>query len=185
VRKHKALILDLRGNAGGAVETLLRMIGNLFDHDITVGDRKRRKDSKPLIAKSLGDHAYKGQLILLVDSGSASASEVLARVVQLEKRGTVLGDRTSGAVMESLGLGHKMGLDTIIMYGVSVTDADLIMADGKSLEHVGVVPDKVLLPTAAELRSQQDPILSYAASLVGVKLDAEKAGTFFPFKWRQ
>ena len=50
--KDKALILDLRGNGGGAEETLLRLIGNLSDHDITVGEIKRRSETKSLIAKN-------------------------------------------------------------------------------------------------------------------------------------
>lgn len=100
-KKHKALILDLRGNGGGAEETLLRLIGNFSDHDVTVGEVKRRKETKPLIAKTRGAAGFKGQLVILVDSDSASASEILARVMQLEKRGTVLGDHTAGKVMRS------------------------------------------------------------------------------------
>jgi carboxyl-terminal processing protease len=127
---HKALIIDLRGNGGGAEEALLRLIGNFSDHDVTVGDVKRRKETKPLVAKTRGAGAFKGQLVILVDSDSASASEVFARVMQMEKRGTVLGDRTAGKVMISRMHVHKMGLDTVVMYAASVTDADVIMSDG-------------------------------------------------------
>jgi len=101
IKKYKTLILDLRRNGGGLVETLQRLVGNLFDRDITIGNMKLRKESKPMLAKTRGDSGYKGQVFVLVDSESGSASEVLARVVQLEKRGTVLGDRTYGKVMRS------------------------------------------------------------------------------------
>ncbi|MDX6574701.1 MAG: hypothetical protein QOE96_654 [Blastocatellia bacterium] len=184
VKKHRALILDLRGNLGGAEETLLRLIGNLCDHDVTVGELKRRKETKPMIAKTRGDGGFKGKLVVLVDSESASASEVLARVVQLEKRGVVLGDRTSGKVMRSRVYPHQMGLDTVIVYGASVTDADIIMSDGASLEGAGVTPNLVLLPSARNLRDHEDPVLAGAASLLDVKLDAGQAGKLFPFKWR-
>jgi len=184
VKKHRALILDLRGNLGGAEEALLRLIGNLCDHDVTVGELKRRKETKPLIAKTRGDGGFKGKLVVLVDSESASAAEVLARVVQLEKRGVVLGDRTSGKVMRSRVYPHQMGLDTVIVYGASVTDADIIMSDGVSLEGAGVTPNLVLLPGATNLRAHEDPVLSGAAELLGVKLDAAEAGKLFPFKWR-
>ena len=184
VKKYQALILDLRGNPGGAEETLLRLIGNLCDHDVTVGELKRRKETKPMTAKTRGDGGFKGKLVVLVDSESASASEVLARVVQLEKRGVVLGDHTSGKVMRSRVYPHQMGLDTIIVYGANVTDADIIMSDGVSLEGAGVTPNLVLLPTATDLRDRQDPVLSGSASLLGVKLDAGEAGKLFPFKWR-
>jgi carboxyl-terminal processing protease len=185
VKKHRALILDLRGNFGGAEETLLRLIGNLCDHDVTVGELKRRKETKAMIAKTRGEGAFKGKLVVLVDSESASASEVLARVVQLEKRGVVLGDRTSGKVMRSRVYQHEMGLDTVIVYAANVTDADIIMSDGVSLEGAGVTPNMVLLPGATNLRDHEDPVLSTAASLLGVKLDAGAAGKLFPFKWRE
>jgi len=184
VKKYRALILDLRGNLGGAEETLLRMIGNLCDHDVTVGEMKRRKETKPMIAKTRGEGGFKGKLVVLVDSDSASASEILARVVQLEKRGVVLGDRTSGKVMRSRVYPHEMGVDTVILYGTNVTDADIIMSDGVSLEGAGVTPNLVLLPKATDLQTHRDPVLSGAASLLGVKLDPVEAGKFFPFKWR-
>jgi C-terminal processing protease CtpA/Prc len=184
VKKYKTLILDLRRNGGGAVDTLQALVGNLFDRDITIGNMKLRKESKPMLAKTRGDSGYKGQVFVLVDSESFSASEVLARVVQLEKRGTVVGDRTHGKVMRSRLYPHQIGLDTIIFYGVSVTDADIIMGDGKSLEGTGVSPDEILLPTAEDLRSQKDPVLSRAVAIAGGTLDPQEAGKFFPFKWK-
>jgi C-terminal processing protease CtpA/Prc len=185
-RKHKGLIIDLRGNGGGAERTMLRVIGNLFDRDVKVGEIKRRKETKPLVAKTRGgDGVYKGDLVVLVDSNSGSASELLARVVQLEKRGTVLGDRTAGAVMRSRFYDHESGVDVIAPYGASITDADIVMADGQSLEHIGVTPDKVLLPAAADLAAGRDPVLSQAAALLGFTLEPEKAGALFPLKWRK
>src|SRR6266478_3684356 len=94
---------------------------------------------------------YASKLIVLIDSRSASASEIFARVIQLEKRGVVIGDHSAGAVMEALQYPHELGLDTIIPYGVSVTEADVIMADGKSLEKAGVTPDELILPSAADM----------------------------------
>jgi carboxyl-terminal processing protease len=184
VKKAKTLILDLLRNGGGAVETLRRLVGNLFDRDITIGTQKLRKETKPMLAKTRGDSGFKGRLIVLVDSNSGSASEVLARVVQLEKRGTVLGDRTSGKVMRSRIYPHQIGLDTVIFYAVSVTDADLIMSDGKSLENVGVTPDELVLPTADDLRAQKDSVLSRAVAMAGATLDPVEAGKLFPFKWK-
>lgn len=184
VKKAKTLILDLRRNGGGAVETLRRLVGNLFDRDITIGDMKLRKESKPLLAKTRGADGFRGQLIVLVDSNSGSASEVLAYVVQLEKRGTVIGDRTAGKVMRSRIYPHQMGLDRVVFYAVSVTDADLIMANGQRLENVGVVPDELVLPTAEDLRSQKDSVLSRAVAMAGGTLDPVEAGKLFPFKWK-
>lgn len=181
-RKHKTFILDLRGNPGGSTDTLSRLVGALFDHDVKICDRIGRKDHKPMIAQNHGQK-FTGQVIVLVDSGSASAAELFARVMQLEHRGTVIGDRTSGAVMESRQYFEKQGFDTIIVYGFSVTEANLIMSDGKSLEKVGVTPDELLLPTAADLAAGRDPVLARAAELAGVKLDPVAAGKLFPFEW--
>lgn len=184
-RKRKGLILDLRGNGGGALETLLRLLGNLFDHDVKVGDFKGRKDQKPAVAKTRGSNAFAGKLVVLIDSDSGSAAELLARVVQLEKRGIVIGDLSAGAVMVARHFDHEIGLDVVAYYGVSITEADLIMTDGKSLEHVGVRPDEIKLPSAADLAAQRDPVLAYAASLLGITITPEKAGSFFPIEWRK
>jgi C-terminal processing protease CtpA/Prc len=56
------------------------------------------------------------------------------------------------------------------------------MSDGKSLENIGVTPDEVRLPTAEDLAAGRDTVLSYAASLVGVKVDPVEAGKLFPIE---
>jgi carboxyl-terminal processing protease len=183
--KHKALILDLRGNGGGYEETLKRLIGNLFDHDLKFQEVKRRKETKPIIAKTRGQDAFKGQLIVLIDSLSGSSAEILARVVQLEKRGVVIGDQSAGAVMRSQTFNYTMGANAVLGYAASITDADVIMGDGKSLEHTGVTPDELLLPTGADLAAKRDPVLSRAAELAGMKINPEKAGAMFPIEWKR
>lgn len=182
-RKHKALILDLRDNPGGLVLTLERMVGNVFDHDVKIADRVGRKELKPEVAKGLGDHAFSGKVIVLIDSGSASAAELFARVIQLEKRGVVLGDKSAGAVMEARGYGYQQGMDTIISYEFSVTEADMIMKDGASLEHVGVTPDEVILPSGRDLAAGRDPVMVRAVELAGASIEPVQAGKLFPFEW--
>jgi C-terminal processing protease CtpA/Prc len=183
-RKHKALILDLRDNPGGAGVTLDRMLGNIFDHDVKIADRTgRKKELKPEMAKTRGKDAFDGKLIVLVDSISASCAELFPRVVQLEHRGIVIGDRTAGAVMEARHYSGSQGTDTQIFYEFSVTEADMIMKDGNSLEHVGVIPDEVVIPTAKDLASGSDPVLARAAELAGLKLDPVAAGKMFPYEW--
>jgi C-terminal processing protease CtpA/Prc len=184
-KKHKALILDLRGNPGGYEITLQRMLSYFLEEDQKIADLKRRKETKPLMVKTRGDKGFKGKLVVLVDSESGSSAEIFARVVQLEKRGTVIGDRTSGAVMRAKQRGYQLGVDTVAFYGASITDADMVMSDGKSLEKVGVTPDELLLPAQADLAAKRDPVLVRAAAILGVKLDAEKAGALFPIEWRK
>jgi carboxyl-terminal processing protease len=184
-RKRKTLILDLRGNPGGLVLTLKRLVGDLFDHEVKIADLKGRKEFKPLVSKSRGERGFRGNLVVLVDGESASGAEILARVVQIEKRGIVIGDRTSGAVMQSESYEHQIGADTVIFYAASITDADVIMTDGKSLEGVGVMPDEIVLPSSSDLLHGRDPALSRAAAIAGATLDAEKAGALFPIEWRK
>ena len=78
---------------------------------------------------------------------------------------------------------HELGIDTIVPYGVSITDADIIMTDEKSLEHGGVTPDELKLPTANDLLARRDPVLAYAVSLLGLTLSPEIAGGLFPIEW--
>ena len=182
-RKRRSLIVDLRGNPGGSLETLKSFLGGVFDKDVKVSDRVTRNDSKVLVAKSRRQNAFSGKLVVLVDSKSASASELFARVVQLEKRGIVLGDKTAGAVMESKRFSYKHGFDTVVFYGASITDADLVMTDGKSLERTGVTPDELLLPNAEDLASGRDPVMAHAVELCGSKMTPEAAGVLFPFQW--
>lgn len=182
-RKHAGLVLDLRGNPGGRIDTLCRMIGNLFDHDVTIATRAARADQKKIVAQTRGRNPYSGTLAILLDSRSASSAEILGRVVQLERRGTVIGDRSAGAVMEALGYPFRLGNDPLLYYVFSVTDADLIMADGRSLEHGGVTPDETMLPSAEDLAAARDPVLSRAAHLAGLELDPVAAAKLFPFEW--
>jgi C-terminal processing protease CtpA/Prc len=182
-RKHKTLILDLRGNQGGAITTLDRMLGNVFDHDVKIADRIGRKEMKPEIAKTRGSDVFTGKLIVLVDSVSASAAELFPRVVQLEHRGIVVGDQSAGAVMEAKHYPGSQGMDTKIFYGFSITEADLIMKDGKSLEHTGVTPDETVLPTPKDLTDGSDPVLARAAQIGGLNIDPTAAGKMFPFEW--
>ncbi len=141
-----------------------------------------REKGKPILARTRGEKAFRGQLIVLVDSESGSSAELLARVVQLEKRGTVIGDRSAGAVMRARDSSHAEGLDTPFLYGLSLTINDLIMVDGKSLEKAGVIPDELLLPTSSDLAGNLDPVLARAAALMGINLPADKAGTLFPME---
>lgn len=180
MRAHRGVVLDLRGNPGGYAVTLDRLLGGLFQNDLKIFDRVGRGETKSVSATGSHRDAFTGRLAVLIDSESASASELLARVVQLERRGFIVGDRSSGSVMEARLYPHQIALDSIVSYAISVTDADLVMTDGKSLEHVGVEPDIVVLPTSQDLANDRDPALAKAVGLVGAKLSPEEAGKILP-----
>ena len=181
-RKHSTLILDLRGNPGGYIVALQRLVGSVFEQDQFVATRVTRAGRERLAAKTRGKNAFTGRLIVLIDSRSGSSAELFARVVQLEHRGEILGDRSAGAVMESRLFPFSQGTEVFLIYGASITSADAIMKDGASLERVGVTPDSVLLPTAEDLATGRDPVLSHAATLAGVALDPVAAAKLFQDK---
>ncbi len=181
-RKNPNLIIDLRGNPGGSIDTLKYLVGGMFAKEVKIADRVGRKDTKPEIAKPI-HNPFLGKLVVLVDARSASAAELFARIIQLEKRGVVIGDQTSGAVMEAKHYSEQTGTDTVVYYGASITEWDLIMADGKSLEHTGVTPDEVLLPSAHAMASGRDPVLAHAAETMGVKITPDDAGKAFRYEW--
>lgn len=175
-RQHQAVVLDLRGNPGGAVSALLRLIGGFSPRMVRVATEVGRKSTSDMNAYSAGpDHAA-AALYVLIDAGSASASELFARTMQLTHRGTVLGDRSAGAVRESKTFTHGVGNETVVFYGASVTVADLVMPDGGRLEGQGVTPDEPVLPTGEDLRARRDPAMARALALAGVTMTAEQAG---------
>lgn len=182
-RKYESMVLDLRGNAGGRFGTLKEMIASIFTRPVLLGTRVSRRGSEAEMIKPKRK-PFTGKLIVLIDSASASAAEVFARVIQIEHRGIVVGGQSAGAVMEARYFAESFGGDPGVAYGISVSTANLILSDGRSLEGRGVTPDELVLPTAADLEAGSDPALARAAELAGVKLDSQAAGKLFPIKWR-
>jgi carboxyl-terminal processing protease len=183
IKKADHLILDLRRNGGGYVKTLEELAGFMFDQDVKIADMKTRKESEESVAKSKGNNVFKGRIIVLIDSKSGSASELFARLMQIENRGKVLGDVSAGAVMVSRQNSSSMGVNKLVLYGASVTVGDVIMTDGESLENVGVIPDETILVTGADLANERDPVLARAFEMLGVEMSPEQAGKFFPIFW--
>lgn len=183
VRGTSGLILDLRGNGGGYVVTLEELAGYMFDKNVKIADTKGRKKSEESMAETKGDKTYSGRIIVLTDSNSGSASEVFARLMQIEERGKVLGDISAGAVMQSRYNAVSMGVNKLVFYGASVTESDVIMTDGKSLENVGVIPDEKILMTGEDLANERDPVMARAMEMLGVKVTSDEAGKFFPLFW--
>ncbi len=174
------LIIDLRGNRGGAVSAMMRLTGSLIDRVDTIAFGQQRDRRAPEVSKPV-DHPYTGKVILLVDHRSASASEALAKTSQLAGRGVVLGDTTWGALMTSRYYPHETGSDqTTVFYGVTVSISDYVASDGTRPEGAGIIPDELVLPTGADLAAHRDPVLARALARLGMPMSPERAGKLFP-----
>jgi carboxyl-terminal processing protease len=151
---------------------------------VTIGNVVRRDGTETIVSANPRSR-FGGRLAVLIDGRSASSAEVLARVVQLERRGTVIGDRSSGSVMGGRLFVHeiRLGVFEAVLFGVSVTVADLIASDGQSLEHAGVTPDEWLIPSIEDVAEGRDPVLARAVEILGGQLDGGDAGTLFPYEW--
>ena len=92
----KKLIFDLRGNGGGSLDACIRIADHFFDRDVllvyTEGLHRLRSNQY----SSKNGLFKKGELVILVDEFSASASEIIAGAVQDNDRGTIIGRRTFG-----------------------------------------------------------------------------------------
>jgi len=179
-RDHQALVLDLRGNPGGLLTALRRALGGMFTETVQVGTRVSRSGRTRILAPTRGNRSYTGKLFVLIDAASGSSSELFARVIQLQQRGVVIGDRSGGVVRESLMHPFTQGTDVLIAYGISVTSADILMTDGVSLERRGVMPDDLQVPTPADLAAGRDPVMAYAIKLAGGEIDPVAAAKLFP-----
>jgi C-terminal processing protease CtpA/Prc len=147
----------------------------MFDHDVHICDRIERTGITPETAKSIGKNAFLGKLVIIVDSTTGSAAEIFARVMQLERRGYVIGDQTSGNVRQARLFPHDVfNVPGSPKYLTFVSTADMIMTDGGSLEGKGVTPDEKLLPTAEDLAAGRDPLLAAGVTLAGFPMTPEQ-----------
>ena len=144
---------------------MVSLLSRLFVSDVQVASVRTRRGVDRLVARGRPG-AFTGPLAIVVDSETASASEMAARAIQLEGRGVVLGDRTAGAVMTSRVFSHTTGISSIAFYADSITIGDVRMRDGASLEGTGVTPDHVVLPSGEDLSNGRDPALARAIAVL-------------------
>jgi carboxyl-terminal processing protease len=163
-RDSSALILDLRENGGGYEAALTELLGYFADEPYEAGQSVSRGGTEPLKVKS--GRTITLPLVILVDSASASASEIFARALQLRKRAVVIGDRTSGRVNRARLFWGKVGAYDMVAFATAVTVARLILRNGEGLENRGVTPDEFCIQTADDLRNTKDPCLDRARALL-------------------
>jgi len=130
------LIVDLRGNPGGKLDDAIQISDFFLEKGKTIVTTKGRKGSGNITeAKSTSDPIYRGKVIVLVNKGSASASEILAGAIKDNNRGKLLGERTFGkGVVQRL-----FNLTDVI--GITLTVAKYYTPSGVSIHGTGILPD--------------------------------------------
>jgi carboxyl-terminal processing protease len=165
----KGYVVDLRNNPGGLLDQAVRVAGAFLTSGEIVSIRGRDPGEVQHFNASPGDLIDGKPLIVLINGGSASASEIVAAALQDQKRATVVGSRTFG----------KASVQTIIPLGpgngaLRLTTARYYRPSGHSLQAQGVSPDIEALQDVPKEVADQEPQIRSEASLPG-HLKAEGA----------
>jgi carboxyl-terminal processing protease len=147
--KLKGFILDLRLNPGGLLDQAISVSDTFLDRGEIVSTRGRNADETRRYSARPGDSTGGKPVIILVNGGSASASEIVAGALQDHKRATILGTRSFG----------KGSVQTIIPLGsngaLRLTTALYYTPSGTSIQGKGIEPDiKVNQPVPDELKGR-------------------------------
>jgi len=160
--KPTGYILDLRNNPGGLLSQAINVSDFFLDDGeiVSTKGRKERENRKFFARK--GDTINGKPLIVLINYGSASASEIVAGALQDQKRGILLGETTygKGSVQSIISLKNKGA--------IRLTISKYYLPSGKSISEVGVVPDIEVEENEDEfiIDSKTDNQLNYAINLL-------------------
>jgi carboxyl-terminal processing protease len=163
------LVLDLRSNPGGLLTSAVQIADDLLETGKIVSTRGRIAISDAEFGATPGDLMHGAPVVVLVDAGSASASEVLAGALHDNERARVVGSRTFG----------KGSVQTLLPLdngdSVKLTTARYFTPSGKSIQARGIEPDVVLKPDKAATIAGDSPYAE--AALPGhLRGDEELAG---------
>ncbi|KQP42522.1 peptidase S41 [Methylobacterium sp. Leaf104] len=149
--KLKGYVLDLRNNPGGLLDQAVMVSDAFLDRGEIVSTRGRNPDETQRFSAKSGDLTKGKPIVVLVNGGSASASEIVAGALQDHKRATVLGTRSFG----------KGSVQSIIPLGGSgalrLTTARYYTPSGRSIQAKGIEPDQeVLQEVPDELKGKDE-----------------------------
>jgi len=137
-KKLRGVVLDLRNNPGGLLGEAIEIVDEFIDQGLIVSVRGRTEgQAREYYATKNGDF-QEYPIVVIVNDGSASASEVVAEALQDSKRATILGTNTFG----------KGSVQTIIRLedgsGLKLTTAKFYAPSGRSISEIGVTPDVIV-----------------------------------------
>jgi len=139
----RGLVIDVRSNPGGLLTSAVQIADDLLEKGQIVSTRGRLPITDAQFAATPGDRLAGAPVVVIVDAGSASASEVLAGALRDNGRARVVGSRTFG----------KGSVQTLLPLdngdSVKLTTARYFTPSGKSIQALGIEPDVVLEPEGA------------------------------------
>src|SRR5450756_2061208 len=150
--KLKGYILDLRNNPGGLLDQAISVSSAFIQRGEIVATRGRNPEETQRFTAHGGDLTKGKPLIVLINGGSASASEIVAGALQDQKRATILGTRSfgKGSVQTIIPLGSDNG-------ALRLTTARYYTPSGRSIQAKGIVPDiEVLQDLPDEIKAKTD-----------------------------
>jgi carboxyl-terminal processing protease len=155
-------IIDLRNNPGGLLTQAVNITDFFLDDGEIVSTKGRKiSETRKFFARK-GDQINGKPVIILVNNGSASASEILAGALQDHKRAIILGENTYG----------KGSVQSIIPLrnggGMRLTISKYYLPSGKSISNIGVTPDIIIEEKGEDFKinTNTDNQLSYAINLL-------------------
>ncbi len=140
-QKVEGIVVDLRNNPGGSLEDVARMLGLLIKSGPLVQIRDSNGNVSVFRDEDGGYQAYSGPLAVIINLGSASASEIFSAAIQDYQRGIVIGSTTTGK-------GTAQEVKTDLLYPdstLTLTKRKFYRVTGGSTQNKGVIPDVPLV----------------------------------------
>jgi carboxyl-terminal processing protease len=172
----KGLVLDLRNNPGGVLNAAVAVSDAFLEEGLIVYTDGRVEDAKMRFSATPNDVLRGAPIVVLINAGSASASEIVAGALQDHKRAIIMGEKTFG----------KGSVQTILPTSnggaVKLTTARYYTPSGRSIQAEGITPDVAISKVKLEMLAQSDFSPLKEADLVnhldnkGKKDDLKKDG---------